>query len=127
VRRLVSVVVPLALSLSAGPAAAQPHAPAKYAAGQRCEDAMEQGRALIRDLPASRAAWNGDATLSLRAFNGVFEQARRGRLTCDAAFSDAGAHDDVAEQARLRTAWSSYMTEVDRALALITHDDRANN
>jgi hypothetical protein len=124
VRRLVSVVVPLALSLLAGPAvAAPPAAAAKYAAGQRCEDAMEQGRTLIRGLPTSRAAWNGDATKSLRAFNSVFDRARQDRLTCEAAFSDADGHDDLAEQIRLRTAWSTYMTEVDRALTLITHNN----
>jgi hypothetical protein len=122
-RRLVSVGVALALVLLAGAAvAAPPPSPAKYAAGRHCEGAMEQGRTVIRGLPASRSAWNGDATQSLRAFNNVFDQARQGKLTCEAAFRDADVHDDLAEQVRLRTAWSTYMTEVDRALALITQN-----
>jgi hypothetical protein len=71
-RRLVSVGVALALVLLAGAAvAAPPPSPAKYEAGQRCEDAMAHGRLLIHGSPASRAAWQGDATQSLRAFNGV--------------------------------------------------------
>jgi hypothetical protein len=69
-RWLVLVRVALALVLLAGVAAAvPPPSAAQYAAGQRCEDAMEQGRTPIRGLPTSRAAWNGDATRSRRAFN----------------------------------------------------------
>jgi hypothetical protein len=127
-RRLLLVVVlvalPLALSLPAGPAvAAQLPSPAQYEAGQRCQDAMEQGRTLIRGLPASRAAWNGDATQSLRALNLILDQAQEGRRTCDVAVSDAVGHGDRAEHARLRAAWATYMAEVDRALALITRKE----
>jgi hypothetical protein len=122
-RWLVSVGVALVLGLLAGAAvAAPPPSPAKYAAGQRCEDAMEQGRTLIRGLPPSRAAWNGDATKSLRAFNLILDQAREGKRTCEAAVGDADVHGDRAEHMRLGAAWSTYMTEVDRALTLITHD-----
>jgi hypothetical protein len=121
---VVLVALPLALSLPTGPAvAAQLPSPAKYAAGQRCEDAMEQGRTLIRGLPASRAAWNGDATKSLRAFNLILDQAHEGRRTCEAALSNADLHDDRAEHVRLGAAWSTYMTEVDRALALVTRKE----
>jgi hypothetical protein len=48
-RWLVSAGVALALVLLAGAAvAAPPPSPAKYSAGQLCEDAMAQGRTLIR-------------------------------------------------------------------------------
>jgi hypothetical protein len=123
-RLLLVAVLALAPSLPAGPAvAAPPPTPAKYEAGQRCQDAMAQGRTLIRGLPASRAAWNGDATKSLRAFNLILDQAHEGRRTCDTAVSDAAGHGDRAEDLRLRAAWATYMSEVDRALTLITRKE----
>lgn len=73
----------------------------------------------------SRTAWNGDEIEALKAFNALLDQAHEGKRTCEAALSEADKRDDLAEPMRLHAAWSTYMTEVDRALTLITRKEVA--